>query len=95
MNELENIYNTLKNTYNLILTTTEKLNDGFTIDVPVIAGECQFGKFRLYKEDEREVFYVFSVEYFNNEKQKYSHNHPHGMEEAIKSIIRFVSEGKL
>ena len=48
MNIIEDVYNSLKDKYKLILTNTMALNEGFTIDTPVIVGQNENDKFWLY-----------------------------------------------
>ena len=45
MNDIELIYDKVKDKYNLTLTNSFALNEGFTWDVPVIYGESQQGRF--------------------------------------------------
>ena len=59
MNELRFIYEKMKDKYDLVLTNTFALNDGYTIDVPVIRGFSLDRRFDLYKEED---LFVFSVE---------------------------------
>ena len=46
--EIVYVYEKLKDRYNLMITTTAELNEGYTIDIPVLCGEGKCGKFRLY-----------------------------------------------
>ncbi|MBQ7314778.1 MAG: hypothetical protein IJW83_02060 [Clostridia bacterium] len=89
MHELNIIYEKLKNTYNLTRTNTFSLNDGYTIDVPVIRGTAADRRFDLYKEED---MFVFSVEFFDKAGDgKYSHTHPYDVEDAIHCIEAFMS----
>ena len=87
MNKIELIYNKLKNIYELKLTTTDKLDDGFTIDVPVIVGESKKGTFWLYQEEHEENIFVFSIRYNNGER---THTHPYMIDDAIQTIKEFM-----
>jgi len=88
MKDLQFIYEKLKNTYNLILTNTAALDDGYTIDEPVIRGITANGRFDLYKDDD---LFVFSVEFFDKVgEEKYSHWHPLNVEEAIGDVVEFM-----
>ena len=90
MQELEFIYEKLNGTYNLLFTNTYALNDGYTIDVPVIRGISVDRRFDLYKEDD---LFVFSVEFFDKSgEDKYSHSHPYDVNDAIKHIEKFMLE---
>lgn len=92
MKDLKFIYDQLKNTYNLIFTTTFALSDGYTIDVPVIRGTGKDRRFDLYKEDD---LYVFSAELFDVPKElkdeRYFHSHPVNTQNAIIWIKEFMS----
>lgn len=90
MNELRFIYEKMKNKYDLVLTNTFALNDGYTIDVPVIRGFSSDRRFDLYKEED---LFVFSVEFLNNSgDEKYSHAHPYDANNAIDYIEKFMSK---
>lgn len=89
MQDLKFIYDQLKNDYDLVFTTTYALNDGYTIDVPVIRGTGADRRFDLYKEDD---LYVFSAEIFEKSPdEKYFHSHPVNTEIAIIWIKEFMS----
>ena len=93
MNEIQRIYDRLKDIYPLTLTTTLALNDGSTIDVPVIRGTAEGGRFDLYKEDEDSGLFVFSVEFYGkDDDDKYTHGHPYDADEAVKYIEDFMAE---
>ena len=88
MEELKFIYENLKCTYHLILTNTFSLNDGYTIDVPVIRGTATGRRFDLYKEGD---LFVFSVHLFDKaDEDKYSHAHPYDANHAMKYIEDFM-----
>ncbi len=89
MKELTFIYEKLKSKHDLTLTNTFALNEGYTIDVPVIRGKSDDGRFDLYKEGD---MFVFSVEFYNKTgEEKYSHGHPYNVNDAIKYIEKFMS----
>ena len=90
MNDIELIYDKVKNKYNLILTNTFALDDGYTIDVPVIRGTSANARFDLYKDGD---LFVFSVAFFDKTgEEKYSHTHPYDVADAIQHIEDFMSE---
>ena len=96
-NDIEIIYEQLKDKYDLLLTNTFALDSGYTIDVKVLCGESIFGKFNLYKEDEDWDEFVFSVEYatprrsrWNLSVEKYTHWHPYSREQAQEDVIAFM-----
>lgn len=88
MNDLKIIYESLKTEYNIRLTTTFELNDGYTFDTPVIRGDGERGVFDLYNDD---GMFVFAYEDLNRE-EGYSHLHPYDSKEAIKLIKEFMSK---
>jgi hypothetical protein len=91
MNDIKFIYDKLKDKYDLTLTSTLALNDGYTIDAPVIRGCGANGSFGLYHDG---AMLVFSVEYFDKEgNDKYSHGHPYDLDDAINYIENFM-QGK-
>jgi hypothetical protein len=96
-NDLEFIYEQLKDKYDLLLTNTFALDDGYTIDVPVLRGKSVLGRFDLYKEDEDCDEFVFTVEYAKPKKtlwcptgEKYTHRHPQTKEQALNDVIAFM-----
>lgn len=94
MKELTYIFEKLNATYDLVLTTTFALDDGYTIDVPVIRGTGNDRRFDLYKEGDD--LFVFSVEFFHKDgEDKYSHTHPYDAETAIQLIVDFMSGNSL
>lgn len=100
MNDIELIYEKVKDSHNLLLTNTAALNDGFTWDVPVIYGEAEQGRFWLYADEDvpepHGLQFVFSVEY---EKRTYfrkrlikchTHWHPQTVDEAVEDLNNFM-----
>ena len=70
------------------MTTTLELNDGYTIDTPVISGESEGGVFDLYEDD---GMFIFAYELFNKEgKERYSHLHPYDSKQAMEFIKEFM-----
>ena len=75
----------------------DQLKDRYTWDMKVIRGESVFGIFDLYKEDDDDDQFVFSVEYTNPRKiscylydSKYTHWHPQSVEQAIDDVVAFM-----
>lgn len=90
--DLKDIYKALSSEYDLILTTTSSLEDGYTIDVPVIRGKRNDARFDLYKDEE---LFVFSIEYYDKTgMEKYTHFHPMCIEDAINDVKNFMLEDK-
>ena len=89
MNDIEIIYEKIKDEFSLVLTNSLALDDGFSWDVPVILGKSALGKFYLYadrntKEPKGEQF-VFSV------ADRQIHWHPQTIEDAVCDIKAFMS----
>ena len=106
MNDIELIYEKVKDKYKLILSNSFALNEGFTWDVPVIYGESQQGRFWLYADEDvpepHGIEFVFSVE-FKKQKRIWfrkhmvkcgTHWHPQTIEQAIADVEDFM-DGKL
>ena len=100
MNDIELIYDKVKDKYNLTLTNSFALDEGFTWDVPVNYGESQQGRFWLYADEDvpnpHDIEFVFSVEYekqtwFRKRLKKcHIHWHPQTIEQAIKDVDDFM-----
>ena len=95
--DLDNIYEQLKDKYDLLLTNTFALDSGYTIDVKVLCGKSIFGNFNLYKEDDDWDEFVFSVELAIPRKprwylaaQKHTHWHPQSREQALNDVVAFM-----
>ena len=83
------VYERLKERYSLVLTTTSALDEGFTIDCPIIVGKAHGQIIELYDEDVG--FFVMDV--MDKEQTKGTHWHPFDVEDAVECIIEFM-EGK-
>ncbi len=101
MNDIERIYNELKDKHKLLLTNTFALNDRFTCDVPVIYGEAEQGRFWLYEDkdvlDYGIMQFVFLVEYkkkacFRKRLKTFRvHWHPETIGQAIEEVNDFMT----
>ena len=105
MNDIELIYEKVKDSHNLCLTNTSALNEGFVWDVPIIYGESQQGRFWLYADEDvpnpHGIGFVFSVEYKEYEEQTeegletvakcHTHWHPQTIEQAVEDINNFMT----
>ncbi len=104
MNDIELIYERVKDRHNLLLTNSLALDAGFEWNVPIICGESQSGNFWLYADedtlDPHGFEFVFSVGY---EKRTWfrkrlvkcrTHWHPQTIEDAVNDIDKFMA-GKL
>ena len=82
------VYEQLKDRYDLVLTTTSALDEGFTIDCPIVVGKAHGQIIELYEDGG-----VFVLEVMDAAKTKGSHWHPKDVESAIDDIVKFM-EGK-
>ena len=82
------VYEQLKDRYDLVLTTTLALNEGFTIDCPIVVGEAHGHIIELYDDGGG-----FVMDVMDTEQTKGTHWHPFDIEEAIDCIVEFM-EGK-
>ncbi|MBQ7378424.1 MAG: hypothetical protein IJW70_01940 [Clostridia bacterium] len=100
MNDIELIYDKVKDKYRLTLTNTSDLDDGFTWSVPVICGEREQARFWLYADadvpEPHGIEFVFSVEYQKRTlfgkgmKTCHTHWHPQSIEQAAEDVDSFM-----
>ena len=82
------VYEQLKDRYDLVLTTTSALDEGFTVDCPIVVGKAHGQIIELYEDGG-----VFVLNVMDAAKTKGSHWHPNDVESAIDDIVKFM-EGK-
>lgn len=82
------VYEQLKDRYDLLLTTTSALDDGFTVDCPVIVGSAHGQLIWLYAHED-----MFIMDVLNAEKTMATHWHPFSIEDAVSDIAEFM-EGR-
>ena len=82
------VYEQLKNRYDLVLTTTSALDEGFTVDCPIIVGKAHEQIIELY-EDSGD----FVMDVMDAEQTKGTHWHPNDVEGAVDYIVEFM-DGK-
>ena len=82
------VYEQLKVKYDLVLTTTSALDEGFTIDCPIVVGKAHGQIIELYEDG---GYFVMDV--MDAEQTKGTHWHPNDVEGAVDYIIEFM-EGK-
>jgi len=82
------VYEQLKDKYDLVLTTTSALEEGFTVDCPIIVGKAHGQIIELY-----EYGGDFVMDVMDAEQTKGTHGHPNDVEEAVDCIVEFM-EGK-
>ena len=86
--DLKGIYEQLKHRYALVLTTTAALDEGFTVDCPILVGKAHGQIIELYLDCE-----MFVMDVMDAEQTKGTHWHPNDAESAIEYIVDFM-EGK-
>ena len=82
------VYERLKDRYDIALTASAALNEGFTIDCPVIVGKSHGQILELYSEGD-----MFVLDVMDAEQTKGTHWHPNDVENAVDDIVAFM-EGK-
>ncbi len=82
------VYGLLKDRYDLVLTTTAALDEGFTIDCPIIVGKAHGQIIQLYSDG---VEFVLDV--MDGAQTQGTHWHPNDVEQAVAYIVEFM-EGK-
>ena len=82
------VYARLKDRYDVTLTNTLALDDGFTIDCPIIAGRAHGQELWLYEDDG-----LFVLDVMDAERTMGTHWHPADVESAVADIVEFM-EGR-
>ena len=82
------VYEQLKVRYDLVLTTTSALDEGFTVDCPIIVGKAHGQIIELY-----EYGGDFVLDVMDAEQTKGTHWHPNDVEGAVDDIVEFM-DGK-
>ena len=82
------VYKELESRYDLLLTNSFSLNEGFTIDCPVIVGKTHGQIIELYECDGD-----FVLDVMDEEQTMGTHWHPNDVEDAVNDIVEFM-EGK-
>ena len=82
------VYEQLKGRYELVLTSTSALDDGFTVDCPIIVGKSH-GQIIYFYEYGGE----FVMDVMDSKQTKGTHWHPNDVESVISDIVEFM-EGK-
>lgn len=82
------VYTQLKDKYDLVLTTTTALDEGFTIDCPIIVGKAHGQILELYSDGD-----MFVLDVMDEAQTKGTHWHPNDVESAVDYIAEFM-DGK-
>ena len=78
----------MKDKYALVLTNTAKLDEGFTVDCPILVGRAHGQILELYLDCE-----MFVLDVMDEAQTKGTHWHPNDVEGAIEDIEAFM-DGK-
>lgn len=79
------VYEMLKGRYDLTLTNSAAVDDGFTIDCPIIVGKAHGQILWLYSDGD-----VFVLDVMNEGHTKGTHWHPDDVESAVEDIAEFM-----
>ena len=82
------VYEQLKDKYPLLMTTAFALDEGFTVDCPVLVGKAHGQIMELYKDGD-----MFILDIMDEQQTKGTHWHPNDADSAIDDIVVFM-EGK-
>ena len=86
--DLKAIYERLKDRYPLAFTNTFALDEGFTVDCPILVGRAHGQIMELYLDCE-----MFVLDVMDEAQTKGTHWHPDDIESAIGFIVEFM-DGK-
>ena len=82
------VYEQLKDRYPLIMTTTGALDEGFTVDCPILVGKAHGQIIELYEDGGD-----FILDVMDEAQTKGTHWHPNDVDSAIDYVVEFM-EGK-
>ena len=88
VDDVVEVYEQLKDRYDLVLTTTSALDEGFTVDFPIVVGKAHGQIIELYEDGGD-----FVMDVMDAEQTKGTHWHPNDVEGAVDDIVEFM-EGK-
>lgn len=79
------VYQRLKDKYNLVMTRTSLLDEGFTIDCPIIVGKDHGQIIWLYACED-----MFVVDVLDEAQTMCTHWHPYDVDSAAEDIEEFM-----
>lgn len=85
-NDVLEVYQQLKGKYDLVLTRTSLLDEGFTIDCPIIIGKAHGQIIELYACEN-----MFIIDVLNDEQTMCTHWHPYSIDAAAEDIADFMN----
>ena len=80
------VYEQLKDQYDIVLTTTSAVDDGFTIDCPILVGQTHGLIMWLYAYED-----IFIMDVMDEAKTKGTHWHPDTVEDAVRDMREFLN----
>jgi len=78
-------YEQLKDRYDLVLTTTSALDEGFTVDCPILVGKAHGQIIELYEDGG-----YFILDVMDAAQTMGTHWHPNDVEGAVDYIVEFM-----
>lgn len=79
------VYDQLKDRYPLVMTTTLALDEGYTVDCPILAGKAHGQIMELYEDDG-----MFILDVMDDAQTQGTHWHPCDVEDAVDDITEFM-----
>ena len=83
--EILAVYEQLKDQYDLLLTTSFALDEGFTVDCPVLVGKAHGQIMELYNDG-----CLFVLDIMDEAQTKGTHLHPNDVQAAAAYIEEFM-----
>ena len=84
--EILAVYEQLKDKYDLLLTTSFALDEGFTVDCPVLVGKAHGQIMELYSDG-----CLFVLDIMDEAQTKGTHRHPNDVQAAVAYIEEFMN----
>ena len=86
--DLRAVYERIKDRGDLVWTTTAVLEEGFTVDCPIIVGKAHGQIIELYEDGA-----MFVLDVIDEAHTMGTHWHPYNVDCAVRDILEFM-EGK-
>ena len=84
-NDVFQVYVRLKDKSPLEMTTTAALDEGFTVDGPILVGKAHGQIIELYEDGGMFILDVMDVQ-----QMKGTHWHPYDVDAAVEDIVEFM-----
>ena len=85
-NHILAVYNKLKDKYPLVLANSLELNEGYTIDCPVLVAKAHGHILELYSDGD-----LFVLDVMDEAQTKGTHWHPWDVDQAAEDITDFMA----